>query len=161
MKTRKSIVRLVVAAGALSAGLALALPPQGSTQAAKGQKPLFQDVRAQTKQFIAWSDSIRLTPEQEKIKEEVLSSIPTTCCSKFSMLTCCCACNMAKTIWGLSNHVLAHEGADAKRLRAAVLQWTRFIGPKGFTGDACFKGGCSRPFADNGCGGMDSDHVVF
>lgn len=136
MKTQKSIVRLVVVAGALSAGLALALPPQGSTQVTKGQKPLFQDVRAQTKQFIAWSDSIRLTPEQEKIKEEVLSSIPTTCCSKFSMLTCCCACNMAKTIWGLSNHMLAHEGADAKRLRAAVLEWTRFIGPKGFTGDA-------------------------
>jgi hypothetical protein len=161
MTTRKSIVRLVVAAGALTAGLALALPPQGSTQAAKGQKPLFQDVRAQTKQFIAWSESIRLTPEQQKIKEEVLSSIPTTCCSKFFMLTCCCACNMAKSIWGLSNHMLAHEGADTKRLRAAVLKWTRFIAPKGFTGDACFKGGCSRPFADNGCGGMDSDHVVF
>lgn len=161
MKTQKSIVRLVVVAGALSACLALALPPQGSTQVTKGQKPLFQDVRAQTKQFIAWSDSIRLTPEQEKIKEEVLSSIPTTCCSKFSMLTCCCACNMAKTIWGLSNHMLAHEGADAKRLRAAVLEWTRFIGPKGFTGDACFKGGCARPFTDNGCGGMDSEKVVF
>lgn len=161
MKTQKSLLRLVVVASALTAGLAFALPSQGNTQAARGQKPLFHDVRAQTKQFIAWSDSIMLTPEQQKIKEEVLSSIPTTCCSKFSMLTCCCACNMAKTIWGLSNHMLAHEGADAKRLRAAVLEWTRFIGPKGFTGDACFKGGCARPFADNGCGGMDAEKVVF
>jgi hypothetical protein len=161
MKTQKSILRLLVAAGALTASLAFALPPQGNSQGPKGQKPLFQDVRAQTKQFLAWSDSITLTPEQQKIKEEVLSSIPTTCCSKFPMLTCCCACNMAKTIWGLSNHMLAHEGADAKRLRAAVLEWTRFIGPKGFTGDACFKGGCARPFADNGCGGMDSEKVVF
>jgi len=161
MKTQKLIVRLIIIAGALTAGLAFALPPQGNSQVTKGQKPLFQDVRAQTKQFIAWSDSIMLTPEQQKIKEEVLSSIPTTCCSKFSMLTCCCACNMAKSIWGLSNHMLAHEGANAKRLRAAVLEWTRFIGPKGFTGDACFKGGCARPFADNGCGGMDSEKVVF
>lgn len=161
MKTQKSLLRLVVVASAFTAGLALALPSQGNTQAAKGQKPLFHDVRAQTKQFIAWSDSIRLTPEQEKIKEEVLSSIPAVCCAKFSMLTCCCGCNMAKTIWGLSNHMLVHEGADAKQLRAAVLEWTRFIGPKGFTGDACLKGGCTRPFAQNGCGGMDSEKVVF
>lgn len=161
MKIQKSLLRLVVLAGALTAGLAFALPPPASSQATKNKKPLFQDVRAQTKQFLAWSDSITLTPEQQKIKEEVLSSIPTTCCSKFPMLTCCCACNMAKTIWGLSNHMLAHEGADAKRLRAAVLEWTRFIGKKGFTGDACFKGGCARPFADNGCGGMDSEKVVF
>lgn len=163
MKTRHSLARLVIGAGLLVGGLALAASPQQipPTPAAKGAKPVFYDVRAQTKQFIAWSDSIMLTPEQQKIKEEVLSSIPTTCCKKFSMLTCCCACNMAKSIWGLSNHMLAHEGADAKRLRAAVLEWTQFIGPKGFTGDACFKKGCSRPFADNGCGGMDSEHVVF
>ena len=161
MKTRKSLLSLVVLASALAAGLALASPSPGNSKAAKSAKPLFQDVRAQTKQFIAWSDSIMLTPEQQKVKEEVLSSIPTTCCSEFSMLTCCCPCNMAKAIWGLSNHMLAHEGADARRLRAAVLEWTRFIGPKGFTGDACSKGGCTRPFAENGCGGMDADKVVF
>ncbi|HEY3348661.1 MAG TPA: hypothetical protein VGM13_02685 [Thermoanaerobaculia bacterium] len=161
MKTWKSILTLAIAAGALTSGLAVVLPAEGSTATVKSTKPLFYDVHSQTKQFIAWSDSIRLTPEQEKIKEEVLSSIPTTCCKKFSMLTCCCACNMAKTIWGLSNHMLAHEGADARRLRATVLEWTQFIGKKGFTGDACFKGGCSRPFAENGCGGMDADHVVF
>ena len=160
MKTEKSFGRLG-AAIALTAGLAFAFPSQGKPQASKSAKPLFHDVHAQTKQFIAWSDSIMLTPEQQKMKEEVLSSIPTMCCSEFSMLTCCCACNMAKAIWGLSNHMMVHEGADARRLRAAVLEWTRFIGPSGFTGDACSKGGCARPFSDNGCGGMDADHVVF
>ena len=126
----------------------------------RSPRPL-KNVRALTRQYIAWSDAISLTPEQQKIKEEVLSSIPTTCCKKFSMLTCCCACNMAKAIWGLSNHMLAHEGADAKHLRLAVLEWTRLVGKSGFTGDACFKGGCARPFAENGCGGMDSEKVVL
>jgi hypothetical protein len=161
MKSSKLTLGVLTATLLFGAGLALAVSPAKKDSLAKKQAPLFQDVRTQTKQFIAWSDSIRLTPEQQKVKEEVLSSIPATCCSKFSMLTCCCACNMAKTIWGLSNHMLVHEGADAKQLRAAVLEWTRFIGPKGFTGDACFKGGCSRPFADNGCGGMDHKIVIF
>lgn len=133
----------------------------GETDAPASKKPAAaRDVRALTARYIGWSDSILLTPEQQQIKAEVLSSIPTVCCSKFSMLTCCCACNMAKTIWGLSNHMLAHEGADARKLRAAVLGWTRLVG-KGFTGDACLAGGCGRPFAKNGCGGMDSEKVTF
>jgi hypothetical protein len=161
MKTRKLTLGALTATLLVGAGLALAIPATKKDPSGKKQAPLFQAVRAQTKQFIAWADSILLTPEQKKIKEEVLSSIPATCCRQYSMLTCCCACNMAKTIWGLSNHMLVHEGADAKQLRTAVLEWTRAIGPKGFTGDACFKGGCARPFAQNGCGGMDSEKVVF
>ena len=36
------------------------------------------------------------------------------------------------------------------RRRTAVLDWVKFIGPAGYTGDACFTGGCGRPFAKNG-----------
>ncbi|MGE5717072.1 MAG: hypothetical protein ACM369_10520 [Acidobacteriota bacterium] len=159
MKISRTCFAVVLTALILGAGLAVAAP---ATKAPTSKKPATtQDVRALTRQYIAWSDSITLTPEQQKIKEEVLSSIPTVCCSKFSMLTCCCACNMAKTIWGLSNHLLVHDRADAKHLRSAVLQWTRLVGKSGFTGDACFKGGCARPFAENGCGGMDGEKVVF
>jgi hypothetical protein len=161
MKTSKITLGVLAATLLVGAGLALANPSTRKDPPARKPAPLVQDVRAQTKQFIAWADSITLTPEQQKIKEEVLSSIPATCCRQYSMLTCCCPCNMAKTIWGLSNHMLVHEGADAKQLRAAVLEWTRVIGPKGFTGDACFKGGCARPFAANGCGGMDDRRIVF
>ena len=135
---------------------------QGDTAVMPKTKiPVFKDVQAQAKEFIGYSDSILLTPEQEKIKEEVLSSIPAPCCKKFSALTCCCACNMAKTTWGLTNVMLTRHGADAKQLRAAVQEWFRVINPGGFTGDACFKGGCGRPFAKNGCGGMDKDRLVF
>lgn len=123
--------------------------------------PVFSDVRAQAKELIGYADSISLTPEQQKLKEQVLSKIPTTCCKQFSMATCCCPCNMAKTIWGLSNVMLVRHGANAVELKAAVESWVATIGKSGFTGDACFKGGCGRPFANNGCGGMDQDHIIF
>jgi hypothetical protein len=63
----------------------------------------FIDVKEQTKEFIAYSDSIQLTPEQELVKQEALSRIPAPCCSDNSAYTCCCPCNMAKSWWGLSN----------------------------------------------------------
>ena len=159
MKIPRTLVATLVPV--LLLGVELAAGTSMSKAPASKKPPAVQDIRALAKQYIAWSESIQLTPEQQKIKEEVLSSIPTTCCKKYSMLTCCCPCNMAKTIWGLSNHLLTHEGADARQLRTAVLEWTRTVGPNGFTGDACFKGGCARPFAENGCGGMDSERVVF
>ena len=123
--------------------------------------PVFSDVPAQAKEFIGYADSISLAPEQQKIKEQVLSQIPANCCKKFSMLTCCCPCNMAKSIWGLSNFMLVRHGANAAQLKAAVESWVSTIGKGGFTGDACFTGGCGRPFAKNGCGGMDQDHLVY
>ncbi len=146
-----------LAAAVLSAS-ALAGPTAPSRAASK--TPVFKDVKAQTLEFMRYAD-MSLAPEQEKIKDDVLSAIPTVCCKKFSMKTCCCPCNMAMTIWGLSNYMLVVKGANAAELKSAVLDWVKFIGPAGYTGDACFKGGCNRPFAKNGCGGMDHKNVVF
>ena len=53
------------------------------------------------------------------------------------------------------------QPADAERVRSAVAEWHRSINPGGFTGDACFTGGCSRAFANNGCGGMEEGRLVF
>lgn len=159
-RTRALARTLTLAILCIGAGIAAAEAPSIPVSP-KTKKPVFSDVRAQAKVLMGYASSIYLSPEQQKIKEEVLSSIPTTCCKKFSMLTCCCPCNMAMTIWGLSNYMLAHHAADARQLRAAVDEWVRTIGPKGFTGDACDTGGCARPFAKNGCGGMDKDNLVF
>ncbi len=138
--------------------MASAVAVQPST--ADPKIPVFKDVKAQTLEFMRYAD-MTLTPDQQKIKDDVLSAIPTVCCKKFSMKTCCCPCNMAMTIWGLSNYMLAVKGADAAQLKTAVLGWVRFIGPNGYTGDACFTAGCNRPFAKNGCGGMDRNNVIF
>ena len=130
-------------------------------QAAVASPIEFTDVREHAKEFIGYYNSIQLTPEQELVKRRALSRIPAPCCSDNSAYTCCCPCNMAKTWWGLAHHLIADEGYDAEQVQAAVEGWIEFINPKGFSGDACYKGGCVRPFDDNGCAGMSEEQLVF
>lgn len=148
----------------------LALPAMASTKAgssAKGgtsrQTPQirFYNVRQQTEEFIGYNKWISLTPEQQRIKTQALSSIPAPCCSKYSMATCCCPCNLAKSVWGLANHLIAEKRYDAPRVKQAVLQWIRFTNPNGSAGNACFQGRCGRAFREDGCGGMDEATVRF
>ncbi len=149
---------IAVAAVALAAVLGLTLFLERGTEASPIE---FTDVREQTLEFIGYNDSIRLTPEQEAIKKKALTAIPAPCCSDNTVYTCCCPCNMAKTWWGLANHLIANEGYDAEQVQAAVEEWIEFIGPEGFSGNSCYTGGCMRPFHRNGCGGMHQGNVVF
>ena len=121
----------------------------------------FNDVEKQTREFIGYFDSIKLTPEEEKIKQEALSQMPAPCCSKFSMATCCCPCNLAKAAWGLSNYLIATQGLQADEVRATVKRWIEFTHPKGFSGNACFDNQCDAPFSSDGCGGMNQNKLVF
>ena len=59
-----------------------------------------------------------MTPEQEAIKKTALTKIPAPCCSDNTAYTCCCPCNMAKTWWGLANHLIANEGYGAEQVQA-------------------------------------------
>ena len=128
----------------------------------KAGDPLaFTDVRKQSEQFIDYWNAIPLPPAQEKIKAEALTSIKAPCCSEYSMQTCCCPCNLAKSAWGLSHYLIAKQGYTAPQVKAAVERWLGFVNPKGFTGNACFTGGCNRPFAKNGCGGMEATRVIL
>lgn len=119
------------------------------------------DVREKTKEYIGYYNSIQLTPEQELVKRQALSRIPAPCCSDNSAYTCCCPCNMAKTWWGLSHHLIADEGYGAEKVQAAVEGWIDLINPKGFSGKSCYTGGCKRPFHRDGCGGMDEKQILF
>jgi hypothetical protein len=122
----------------------------------------FYDVKSQTPEFIGYFHSIKLTPEQEKIKWEVLKSIPAPCCSDYPVLTCCCECNLAKSVWGLSNYLIAEHNYNAEQLERAVREWIKFTNPSGYTGDACYSpGGCYRSFGSNGCGGMTEENLIL
>jgi hypothetical protein len=148
----KRIVPVLLAVGAvfgLGAVAVAATPPGSDLQ--------FTDVEKQSRQFIEWERTLKLTPEQEAIKREALSAIPAPCCSDNSAYTCCCPCNMAKTIWGLSEHLIVDRGYNADQVRKKAREWIAFINPKGFSGDVCYTGGCGRSFAANGCGGMGSE----
>ena len=121
----------------------------------------FSDVREQTHEFMKYEETIVLTPQQEAIFKQALSAIPAPCCSDNTALTCCCPCNMAKSWWGLSKHLIVNKGYNAEQVQATVEEWFEFINPDGFSGDVCYTGGCFRAFADNGCGGMKQEEVVF
>jgi len=137
----------------------------GSQSGAKtkiSQKTLkFTDVKTQTAEFMGYNNSIKLTPEQEKLKTDVLSKIPAPCCTEYSIATCCCPCNLAKSVWGLSKYAIVNLNYDAKKLNDAVLEWIKFTHTNGFAGDSCSKGRCGAPFAQDGCGGMKEGEIVF
>src|SRR5574341_1550479 len=120
----------------------------------------FTDVRTQTEEFIGYYHSIKLTPEQENIKKEALSKIPAPCCKEFTQATCCCPCNLAKSVWGLSNYLIAKEDYDAARLKEAALEWIHFINKDGYDGNSCNSGRCPSPFREGGCGGMSESHIA-
>lgn len=146
----------------LATVLVAALAGGALTAAATGTGVEFTDVESQTREFIGYYHSIQLTPEQEAIKKEALSAIPAPCCSDNTAYTCCCPCNMSKSTWGLSNWLITEKGADALQVRKAAEEWVSFINPDGFSGDVCYtRGGCMRAFADNGCGGMSDQQVIF
>ena len=119
----------------------------------------FYDAHSQAKEFIAYSNSIPLTPEQEKTKSEALSAIPAPCCSNYSISTCCCPCNLAKSVWGLSNFLIAERNYNANQVKEAVSEWIHFTNKDGYAGNACYKGRCNLPFREDGCGGMDERRI--
>jgi hypothetical protein len=113
------------------------------------------------KTFIGFYHSIRLSPEQERLKVEALSAMSAPCCSKYSLATCCCPCNMAKAAWGLAARLITEKGYNAEQIRMAEASWLKRVNPDGFSGDSCFTGGCTRPMRANGCGGMKEESIVF
>jgi len=127
---------------------------------AKTDDVKFTDAQKQTAEFMGYWKNLPLTPQQEAIKREALSALPAPCCDDNSLYTCCCPCNMAKTSWGLANYLIAKKGYGVHQVRTKVADWVRFINPQGYPGDTCYTGGCNKPFAKAGCGGM-AEPVVF
>ncbi|MBI1356091.1 MAG: hypothetical protein GC160_17255 [Acidobacteria bacterium] len=121
----------------------------------------FTDAKAQTLEFIGWEQEIRLTPQQEAVKRAALEALPAACCGDNSAYTCCCPCNLSRSIWGLSQYLVAKQNYSASQVKDKVSEWVAFVNPKGFSGDSCYRGGCPRPFSENGCGGMNPNQVSF
>lgn len=120
----------------------------------------FTDAARQTKEFIGYYRSIKLTPEQERVKVEALSALAAPCCSKFTLATCCCPCNMSKAVWGMAAWLITEKGHGVEQVRQAAVDWLAFINPNGFSGEACSKGHCNRPTAHDGCGGMNEAELL-
>lgn len=115
----------------------------------------FGTVKEQTMKFIEYQRTIQLSADQEAIKREALEAIPAPCCSDNNAYTCCCPCNLSLSVWGMAAYLITEKNADAETVRSKAQEWFKFVNPKGFSGDVCYTGGCGRPFAKNGCGGMN------
>lgn len=140
-----------------------AQPSAGSVAAAvpaAGDQIAFTDLDAQMRELIGYNSSIHLTAEQESLKKTALENRAAACCKDYSAYTCCCECNLSKSIWGLSNYLIAKRGYTAEQVNDAVGQWLAFANPRGFSGDSCYQGGCSRAPSANGCGGMTESKIV-
>jgi len=121
-----------------------------------GGKIVFRDPKAQAEEFIGYYHSINLTPQQEAIKKAALGPMAAACCRESSMYTCCCPCNLSKTLWGLSNLAISKYGAGAKDVQQIAQSWLGYVNPtSGFAGDSCYKGGCRSPAHRGGCAGME------
>lgn len=153
-RSRHLRVALVLLAFAGGAGAGLA--------SRAGDELVFGDPKEQTAKFIEYERTIKLSPAQEAIKKEALTQIPAPCCSDNTAYTCCCPCNMAKAIWGMSAYLISEKGADAALVKKKTEEWVKLINPDGFPGDTCYtSGGCGKAFAHDGCGGMNAERLVF
>ena len=150
-----------VAQGADHAAPALVLPVKAPMTTVGAGPDAFTGSLDEVKTFIGFYHSIHLSPEQERLKVEALSAMPAPCCSKYSLATCCCPCNMAKAAWGLAARLITEKGYNAEQIRQAEASWLKRVNPNGFSGDSCFTGGCTRSMRANGCGGMKEEAIVF
>jgi len=133
-----------------------------------------------TQQFIDWYNSIELSAEEQATRDVALGSLVAPCCDEYPMSTCCCECNLARSVWGLSAYLIAEQGYGVDPVQEAASQWLHFIRPDYYVGRAleeegvdpkqwgfttessCFSGHCDRPFYTEtssghlgGCGGMN------
>ena len=156
-RLRRAAVAFLILGVPICAALAL----ERAAAARDSSSIRFFDAASQSAEFIGYSRSITLTPEQKQVREKALAAMPAACCDKFSQATCCCPCNLAKTVWGLSNYMIARQNASAAEVQTAVKGWLKFVNPKGFTGDICDSpGGCGKSFSNDGCGGMDERNLL-
>lgn len=152
---QRILLSLLVLIASFTIGFSVSACGTPELRAESGDDFAFSDdLEAQSREFIALYDEIQLTPEQEAIKKAALEQLPAPCCSDNTAYTCCCPCNLSRTVWGMSAHLIANLGYDAEQVKAKAEEWFELTTKDSHTGDACYTGGCMKAFDDNGCGGM-------
>lgn len=126
--------------------------------AGAGHHHTFKGTMEEAREFIKANREIVLTPDQEKIRVTALSELHAPCCRESSAATCCCECNLARAIWGLSKTLIV-EGEKAAEVKRDVLAWMHALYPTGYTDDACMEGKCGSPLKEGGCGGMHENNL--
>jgi len=150
--------------------------PQGGTATTYGIPLSLEN----TQQFIDWHNSLELSAEEQSIRDAALDPLVAPCCDSYPMTSCCCPCNLARSVWGLSAYLITEKGYEVNQLRESADQWLHFIRPDYYvaraleeeranpqefgltTVSSCFADRCELPFHSRtsfghlgGCGGME------
>lgn len=137
------------------------------------QKYEFNGTREEIQGFMNLYRDINLTSQQEEVLVSTLDQrdgngkpvVSAPCCADETAYTCCCECNMKRASHGLAKKMIV-DGAEPAQVREAVKSWFYVVNPSGFAGwkkvedSACYVDGCGKPMKDDGCGGMEANHLV-
>lgn len=128
-------------------------------------------------QFVSWWYTLVPQVEADPRYYDALSILVAPCCDDNTAFECCCesggqACNIIRSGKGLAAHLIIEHDYDAAAISEAVLQWFRFARPDyylaaellaqrkspiihGLTAKgSCYRGLCTVPISEGGCGGM-------
>lgn len=134
--------------------------------------------------FAAWYDEIRLASHEASVLKAALFPLQAPCCDDNPLERCCCErggliCNVVRTARGLGARLVRY-GHSAEEVTAAMDQWLRFIHGDYYVAQAlvgmgkdpiahglfspangaCYRGLCSTPLQEGGCGGMGKQVIV-
>lgn len=134
--------------------------------------------------FATWYNEIVLTEEEARVLDAALAPLPAPCCDDNPLARCCCErggliCNIVRTARGLGKYLVRH-GWKADEVTAAMDEWLRFIHGDYYVAralvalgedpvayglfkpenGACYRGLCTAPLQEGGCGGMGEDAII-
>lgn len=150
--------------------------PQEGTATAYGIPLSFDNAQ----RFIDWYNAIGLSAEEEATRDTALDALVAPCCDDYPMSSCCCVCNLARSVWGLSAYLITEKSYAVNQVQEAASQWLHFIRPDYYVASAlneeginprrfglttessCYADRCELPFYSKtafrhvgGCGGME------
>ncbi len=154
-------------------GIRAELIPEEGTETAYGI-PLTLDLLPL---FVDWWYTLVPQVESDPRYFDALSSLVAPCCDDNTAFKCCCeqdgnACNIIRSGKGLAAYLILEFNDDTETISETVLQWFRFARPDYYiaaemasrgldpepfgltTYGSCYRGMCSTPISEGGCGGM-------
>lgn len=127
--------------------------------------------------FFDWAEEKVPQVKNDKRYYQSLHGLVAPCCDDNTVYRCCCekggkSCNIIRSAKGLAAHLIMDLDYDIERIQESVLQWLRFarsdyylaaelkdrgLNPGDYdltTEGSCYRGLCTAPISEGGCGGM-------
>jgi hypothetical protein len=122
--------------------------------------------------FVDWFYTIERDESEQALKDSALGAPVAPCRNDSSAATCCCACNLTRSAWGLSAYLIENGVFKEEGVREAAFDWLRLARPDyhiaaalearryapGESGPtthgSCYRAIREFPATEGGCAGM-------